>query len=34
MEEFRKSQKAPKEDDPDQPIIGYKPGKQMDLGLD
>ncbi|MGV9012764.1 MAG: DNA gyrase/topoisomerase IV subunit A [Flavobacteriales bacterium] len=34
MEEFRKSQKAPKEDDPDQPIIGHKPGKQMDLGLD
>lgn len=34
MEEFRKSHKAPKEDDPDQPIIGHKPGKQMDLGLD
>ena len=34
MEEFRKGRKAPKEDDPDQPIIGYKPGKQMDLGLD
>ncbi|MBX2981881.1 MAG: DNA gyrase/topoisomerase IV subunit A [Flavobacteriales bacterium] len=34
MEEFRKSHKAAKTDDPDQPIIGYKPGKQMDLGLD
>ncbi|MBK9421437.1 MAG: DNA gyrase/topoisomerase IV subunit A [Flavobacteriales bacterium] len=34
MEEFRKSHKAPKEEDPDQPIIGHKPGKQMDLGLD
>src|SRR5690606_16097367 len=34
MEEFRKSQKAEKTDDPKQPIIGYKPGKQMDLGLD
>jgi topoisomerase-4 subunit A len=38
MEEFRKShkvEKADKEDrSPDDPIIGYKPGKQMDLGLD
>jgi hypothetical protein len=34
MQEFRKSHKAEKEEDPDQPIIGYKPGKQMDLGLD
>ncbi|MGB3868260.1 MAG: DNA gyrase/topoisomerase IV subunit A [Flavobacteriales bacterium] len=34
MEEFRKSHKAAKTDDPDQPIIGYKPGKQMDLGLE
>ncbi len=38
MEEFRKSHKAEKESkedrSPDDPIIGYKPGKQMDLGLD
>ncbi len=38
MEEFRKGQKEDKpghEDrSPDDPIIGYKPGKQMDLGLD
>ncbi|HRN36200.1 MAG TPA: DNA gyrase/topoisomerase IV subunit A, partial [Flavobacteriales bacterium] len=38
MEEFRKShkvEKPAKEDrSPDDPIIGYKPGKQMDLGLE
>ncbi|MBS1546848.1 MAG: DNA gyrase/topoisomerase IV subunit A [Bacteroidetes bacterium] len=38
MEEFRKSHKVEKTDQedrsPDDPIIGYKPGKQMDLGLD
>ena len=34
MEEYRKSHKPEKSDDPDQPIIGAKPGKQMDLGLD
>jgi topoisomerase-4 subunit A len=38
MEEFRKSHKVEKADkddrSPDDPLIGYKPGKQMDLGLD
>ena len=35
MEEFRRTQKTPpKTDNPDEPIIGYKPGKQMDLELD
>lgn len=35
MEEFRRTHKvAPKPDKPDQPIIGGKPGKQMDLEWD
>lgn len=35
MEEFRRTHRVtPKEDKPDEPIIGYKPGKQMDLELD
>jgi topoisomerase-4 subunit A len=34
VQEFRKSHRTEKEEDPDQPIIGRKPGKQMDLGLD
>jgi hypothetical protein len=34
VQEFRKSHRTEKEEDSDQPIIGRKPGKQMDLGLD
>ncbi|HEY0978984.1 MAG TPA: DNA gyrase/topoisomerase IV subunit A [Flavobacteriales bacterium] len=34
MKQFRKGQQADVEEDPDQPIIGYKPGKQIELGLD
>ena len=35
MEEFRRTHRVvPKDEKPDQPIIGYKPGKQMDLELD
>ncbi|MEZ4738064.1 MAG: hypothetical protein R2818_01600 [Flavobacteriales bacterium] len=33
MKEFRKSQQA-EENDPDVPLIGSKPGKQISLGLD
>jgi topoisomerase-4 subunit A len=35
MEEFRRTHHVEKpKANPDEPIIGYKPGKQMDLGLD